>query len=96
MRSSRGPHPGPNSVSSEATDTPSTSLSPNASGALGYLNLLASSRPTLIFFPKGKNNRCFRPGWFRTHIPASTDELNSTSEVAQSFLIETKLPSTQA
>ena len=37
MRSSGDPHPGPNSVSSEATYTPFTSLSANASGALGYL-----------------------------------------------------------
>ena len=52
MRNSRDPHPGPNSASPEATDTPSTSLSPNASGAPGYLNLLASSRLTLNLFPK--------------------------------------------
>ena len=59
MRSSRDPHPGPNSVSSEATDTPSTSFSANASGAPGYHNLLAPLRPNLNLFPKGKNNRCF-------------------------------------
>ena len=67
MRSSRDPHPSPNPASSEATDTPSTSLSANASGAPGYLNLLAPSCPNLNLFPIGKNNRCFCPGWFRTH-----------------------------
>ena len=64
MRSSRDPHPGPNLASSDATNTPSPSLSANASG---YLNLLAPSRPNLNLFPKGKNNRCFRPGLFRIH-----------------------------
>ena len=61
MRSNRDLHPGPNSVSSEATDTPSTSFSANASGAPGYHNLLVPLRPNLNLFPKGKNNRCFRP-----------------------------------
>ena len=39
MRSSKDPHSGPNPTSSEATDTRSTSLSANASGAPGYFNL---------------------------------------------------------
>ena len=68
MRSSRDPYSGPNPASSEATDTPSTSLSASASGAPGYLNLLAPSRSNLHLFPKGNNNRCFRPGLFQTHI----------------------------
>ena len=67
MRSSGNPHPGPNPASSEATDTPATSLSANAPGAPGYLGVLVSSRPNLNLFPKGKNNRFFRRGWFRTH-----------------------------
>ena len=82
----RDPHPGPNPASSEATDTPSTSLSANASGAPGYLNLPALSRPNLNLFPKGKYNRCFRPRLFEP-ITAPTDELNSASEVAKTFLI---------
>ena len=45
MRSSKDPQSGPNPASSEATDTSSTSLSANASGAPGYRNLLPSSRP---------------------------------------------------
>ena len=61
VRSIRDPHPGPNFVSSEANDTPSTSFSANASGAPGYPNLLAPLRPNLNLLPKGKNNRCFRP-----------------------------------
>ena len=52
---------------SEATVTPSTSLSANTPGAPGYLNLFAPSRPNLNLFLKGKNSRCFRPVWFRTH-----------------------------
>ena len=68
MRSSRKPHFDPNATSSEATHTPSTSLSANASGAPGYLNLPAPSHPNLNLFRKGKNNRCcFRPRWFGTH-----------------------------
>ena len=63
-RSSRVFHPGPNPVSFEATDTPSTSLSANATGSPSDLYLLAPSRPNLNSFPKGKNNRCFRPGWY--------------------------------
>ena len=61
MRSSRDPHPGANSAFSEATDTPFTSLFANASGAPGYLNLLAPSRPILNSYAKGKNIRYFRP-----------------------------------
>ena len=53
MRSSRNPHSGPNPASAETTDTPSTSLSANASGAPGYFYLLAPSRPNLNLFPKG-------------------------------------------
>ena len=60
-------HSGPNPAFSEVIDTPSTSLSANASFAPGYLNLLAPSRPNLNSFPKDKNNRCFCPRWFRTH-----------------------------
>ena len=71
MRSSRDPHPGLNPASSEATDYLSTSLSANASGAPGYLNLLAPSHPNLDLFMKGKNNRCFRSGGFRTHTRSS-------------------------
>ena len=41
MRSSRDPNSGPNPASFEGTDTPSTSLSANASGAPGYPNFLA-------------------------------------------------------
>ena len=67
MQSSKGHHPGPNPASSEATDIPSTSLSAHASGAPGYLNFLAPSRPSLNLFAKGKYNRCFHPRWFRTH-----------------------------
>ena len=68
MRSSRDPHPGPNPASSsKAADSPSTSLSANAFGTLGYLNLLAPSGPKLNLFPKDKNNRCFHPRWFRNH-----------------------------
>ena len=67
VKSSRDPHPGPNPASTEVTDTPSTSLTASASGAPDCLNVVAPSRPNLNFFPKGKNNCCFRPGWFRTH-----------------------------
>ena len=67
MKSSRDPHTGLNPASSEATDTPSTSLSANASGAPSHLILLAPSRPNLNLFPEDKNNRCFYSGWFRTH-----------------------------
>ena len=67
MKSCRDPQPGPNPPSSEATDTPSTFLFANASGALGYFNLLAPSRLNLNLFPNGKNNRCFCFGWFQTH-----------------------------
>ena len=66
MKNSRDPDSGPNPASSKATDTPSTSLSSNASGAPGYLILVAPSLPNLNLFPKGKTNRCFRPGWFHT------------------------------
>ena len=59
--------PGPNPASSKAIDTPFTSLSANVSGAAGYFNILAPSRPNLNLFPQGKNNRCFCTGWFRTH-----------------------------
>ena len=62
-RSSEDPHLGPNPASSEATDTPPTSLSTNATGAPGDLNLLAPSRPNLNLFPKDKN-REFCPGWY--------------------------------
>ena len=67
MKGSRDPYPRPNPASCKARDTTSTSLSANVSGAPGYLILLAPSRPNLNLFPKGKNNRCFRPEWFRTH-----------------------------
>ena len=63
----KDPRPGPNPASSKATDTPSTFLPANASGGLGYLILLASSRPNLNLFQKGKNNPAFVPVWFRTH-----------------------------
>ena len=68
MKRSRDPHPGPNPASSKATDTPSTSLSANASGAPDYFILLALSRPNLNLFPKSKNDRRFCRGWIRTHI----------------------------
>ena len=94
MKSIRDPHLRPNLTSSKATDTSSTSLSANASGAPSYLNLPAPSRPNLNLFPKGKNNFCFRPYGFEL-IPAPTDELNSAAEVAERFFIsKTKLPST--
>ena len=64
MRSSRDSHPSQNPASFEATDTPSTSLSTNATGATGHLDFLAPSRPNVNLFPKGKNYGCFRPGWF--------------------------------
>ena len=83
MRSIRDPHSGPNPASSEATDTPSTSSSANASGAPGYLSLLAPSLPNLNLFPKCENTvtAAFVPDGFEP-IPAPTDELNSASEVA--------------
>ena len=67
MRSIKDPHPGPNPASSEATDSPSASLSANAFGAPGFFNLLVPSHPNLKLSVKDKNNRCFCPGWFRTH-----------------------------
>ena len=67
MQSSKDLHTGPNPASSEATNTRSTSLSANASGAPGYFNLLAALCSNFNLFPKGKNNSCFRPRWFRTH-----------------------------
>ena len=69
MNSSTDPHPGPNPASSEATDTPSTSLTANASDAPGYLNLLAPSRPNLNLFLKGKITAAFVPDGFKP-IPA--------------------------
>ena len=60
IKSSSDPHPYLNPASFKATDTPSTSLSANGSGAPGYLILLAPSRPNLNLFPKNKNNCCFR------------------------------------
>ena len=104
MKSSRDPLPSPNPATSKATATPSTSLSANASCAPGYLILLAPSHPNLNLFPKGKNNRCFRPGWFwirtRTNrwIKLSfTLPLALGTQVAKSFHIsETKLPRTSA
>ena len=77
MKSSRDPLPSPNPATSKATATPSTSLSANASGAPGYLILLAPSHSNLNLFPKGKNNRyAFVPDGFES-VPAPTDELNS-------------------
>ena len=61
MRRIRDSHSGPNPASSKAIDTPSTSLSANASGVPGYLNLLAPLGLNLNLFPTGKNNCCFRP-----------------------------------
>ena len=93
LRSSKDPHLGAKPSSSEATDTPSTSLSANASGAPDYLNLLVPSRPNLNLFPKDKNTAVFVPDDFE--LPAQTDKLNSASEVAKSFLIsKAELPST--
>ena len=54
MKRSRNPHPGSNSAFSKATNTPSTSLSANASDGPGYLNLLGPSRPNLNYSKETK------------------------------------------
>ena len=59
MKSSQKPHPGSNSASSKATNTPSTSLSANASDGPGYLNLLAPSRPNLNYSGETKITAAF-------------------------------------
>ena len=72
MKSSRDPHPGPNSAFPRVTDTPSTSLSAAVSGAPGYPSGYFTTK--LEINPeRPKITAAFVPDGFEP-IPAPTDD----------------------